>query len=120
MAAATKYVSLLLQRCVSILSPVNYTSVTQTTSPRHPLWDKQRTIFVTHQSYDVPGVAAAERLEALEGDGDHDEDDVGAEVDPQVGLHSLLDRAGEGEHAHHAEGEQQLDGHEAEHLHGKT
>lgn len=74
----------------------------------------------SHQSHDVPGVTPAEGLEAAEGDGDHDEDDVGAEVEPQVFLHGVFDHAGEGEHAHHAEGEEQLESQDAEDLHGET
>ena len=73
----------------------------------------------THQSHDVPGVTPTEGLAAAEGDGDHDEDDEGAEVGRQVGLHRFFDHVGEGEHAHHAEGEQQLDGQDAEHLFGE-
>lgn len=60
-----------------------------------------------------------EGLAAAEGDGNHDEDDEGAEVGRQVGLHRLFDHVAEGEHTHHAEGEQQLDGQDAEHLHGE-
>lgn len=74
----------------------------------------------SHQSHDVPGVTPAEGLEAAEGDGDHDEDDVGAEVEPQVSLHSVFDHAGESEHTHHAEGEEQLESQDAEDLHGET
>lgn len=68
---------------------------------------------MTYQSHDVPGVAAAEWLAEAEGRGQHDEDDEGAEVGPQVGLHGLFDHAGEGEHAHHAEGEEQLESQDA-------
>ncbi len=74
-------------------------------------------VFVTHQSHDVPGMTSTEGRAAVEGDGDHDEDDEGAEVGPQIGLHRLFDHAGEGEHTHHTEGEQQLESEDAEHLH---
>lgn len=62
---------------------------------------------MTHQCRDVPGVTPAEGLAAAESDSDHDEDDDGAEVSPQVGLHCFFNHAGEGEHTHHTEGEQQ-------------
>lgn len=65
---------------------------------------------LTHQSHDVPGVTPTEGLAAAEGDGDHDEDDEGAEVGRQVGLHCFFDHVAEGEHTYHAEGEEQLDG----------
>lgn len=71
----------------------------------------------THQPHDVPGVTPTEGLAAAEGDGDHDEDDEGAEVSLPVVLHRLFHHAGEGEHTHHAEGEQQLESQDAEHLH---
>lgn len=73
--------------------------------------------FLTHQSHNVPRVTAAEGLAEAEDAGNHDEDDVGADVDPDVLLHGLFDFVGEGEHAHHTEGEQQLDSQDAEHLH---
>lgn len=60
-----------------------------------------------------------EGLAAVEGDGDHGEDDEGAEVGPQVGLHRLFDHTREGEHTHHTEGEQQLESQDAEHLREK-
>lgn len=58
-------------------------------------------------------MAAAERFAEAEGRGQHDEDDEGAEVGPQVSLHGLFDHAGEGEDTHHAEGEEQLEGQDA-------
>lgn len=61
-------------------------------------------------------MAAAEGFAAVKGDGDHDEDDEGAEVRPQVGLHGLFDDAGEGEQTYHAEGEEQLKSQDAEDL----
>lgn len=73
-------------------------------------------VFVTHKSHDVPGVTPTEGLAAVEGDGDHSEDDEGADVGPQVVLHRLFDHAGEGEHTHHAEGEQQLQSQDCKHL----
>lgn len=63
-------------------------------------------------------MTSPEGLAEAEGRGDHQEDDDGADVGPQVGLHRLFDAAGEGEHAHHAEGEQQLESQDAEHLLG--
>jgi len=72
----------------------------------------------THQRHDVPGVPSTDGLAAAEGHGDHDEDEDGAEVRPQVGLHRVFDHAGEGEHTRHTEGEQQLESQDAEHLHG--
>lgn len=75
-------------------------------------------MFVTHQSHNIPGVMATEGLAAAEGNGDHNEDDEGAEICPQVFLHGVFDRAREGEHTHHAEGEQQLKGQDAEDLQG--
>lgn len=72
--------------------------------------------FEAHQRDKVPGVPAAEGLAAAQSDDDREEDEEGAEVGPHVGLHSLLDRGGEGEHAHHTEGEHHLDCHNAEHL----
>lgn len=77
-------------------------------------------VFVTHQSHNIPGVTATEGLAAAEGDGDHNEDDEGAEVCPQVFLHGVFDHAREGEHTHHAEGEQQLEGQDAEDLQEET
>lgn len=74
-------------------------------------------VFLTHQSHNVPGVTAAEGLAVAEGDGDHSKDDEGADVGPQVDMHRLFDHSGEGEHTHHAEGEQQLECQDAEHLH---
>ncbi len=62
-------------------------------------------------------MTSAEGLAAVEGGGDHNEDHEGADVGPNVVLHRLFDHAGEGEHAHHAEGEQQLESQDAEHLH---
>lgn len=73
-------------------------------------------MFLAHQCHDVPGVTATEGLAEAEGDGDHDEDDEGADVHPDVVLHGLFDNAGEGEHTHYTEGEEQLDGQDAEHL----
>lgn len=77
-------------------------------------------MFVTHQSHNVPGVTAAEGLAEAEGNGDHNEDKEGAEIRPQVFLHGAFDHAREGEHAHHTEGEQQLDGQDAEDLQKET
>ena len=72
--------------------------------------------FLTHQAHDVPRVPTPEGLAVGEGDGDHGEDDDGAEEDPQVVLHRCFHHAGEGEHTHHAEGEDQLQSQDAEHL----
>lgn len=58
----------------------------------------------------------AEGLAATEGDGDHNEDNEGTEIYPNVWLHCLFDHAGEGEHAHYSEGEQQLERHDAKNL----
>lgn len=71
---------------------------------------------MTNQANNVPRVAAAEGLAETEGRGQHDEDDEGAEVGPQVRLHGLLDHTGEGEDTHHAEGEEQLESQDAEDL----
>lgn len=73
-------------------------------------------VSVTHQPHDVPGVTAAEGLVEGKRDEDHSEDDVGAEVGPQVVLHCLFDNAGEGENTNYREGEQQLESQEAKHL----
>lgn len=77
-------------------------------------------VFLTHQSHNVPGVTATEGLAAVEGNADHNEDDEGTDVWPQVGLHGVFDYAGEGEHTHHTEGEQQLESQDAEDLHRET
>lgn len=74
-------------------------------------------MFETHQSHDVPGMTSTEGLAAVQGGGDHGEDDEGANVGPKVFLHRIFDHTGEGEHTHHTEGEQQLENHDAEHLH---
>ena len=55
-------------------------------------------------------------LEEAEADGHQKEDHDGANVDPEVGIHSFFDCAGEGEHTHYTEGEQQLDSQDAKHL----
>lgn len=73
---------------------------------------------VTHQTDDVPGVFASEGLGAVQSNADHEEDDEGANVNPNVPLHRLLHHTREGEHAHHAECEHQLQGQDAEHLQG--
>lgn len=63
-------------------------------------------LLLTHQSHNVPGVLPTEGPEAAEADGHHNKDDDGTNVDPEVGMHSLFDCAGEGEHTHYTEGEQ--------------
>lgn len=76
--------------------------------------------FGTHQSHNVPGVTPTEGLAAVKGNGDHNKNDEGAEVCPQVGLHGVFNYAREGEHTHHTEGDQQLEGQDAEDLHRET
>lgn len=49
----------------------------------------------------------------------HGEDNAGAEHYPNISLYTVPHRAGESEHTHHAEGEEQLESDHAEHLSGR-
>lgn len=61
-------------------------------------------------------MAPAEGTAEGQADGHHRKHDVRAQVHPEVIAHPTLDCLGEGEDAHYAEGDQQLQGHHAEHL----
>lgn len=63
-------------------------------------------VIMTHQSDNVPRVLPPESLAVVECNDNHNENDDGAYVGPQVALHCILDWSRKGEHTHHWEGEQ--------------
>lgn len=78
-----------------------------------------RLLLTTHQANQVPGMKAAEGFAEQQTQTHHGEDNAGAEHYPNISLYTVPHRAGESEHTHHAEGEEQLESDHAEHLSGR-